>query len=274
MRYGIGGEPVRHGAQGERRGADLDLQADVAKRAPVQRLENFLATRRLPGVAPPRDLAAAVKGPAAALVGEVRGEIRERLLFAQQLCPRGVPRQAQRLGIVQPDHAARAAGHREMRERRGQRRGVEHQVHGGVRGQRQRRPLLQQRLPRRRHWRAAGEKRIGEFLRRALLEHRHHPRHQAVRAGGVAAVLQPLGLEEQVRGRPRRIVKLGRVPAGRDQFRHAVLEIAEVALEGRVVILEAVRGVDGDLPRLVRAQVGEDGPARSCSAPSSTKPPV
>ena len=241
-------EAVRKGAQRERGRADLDLQADVAERAPVQRLKGLVAARRLPDVAPPGHLTAAVKGPAAAFVGEMRREVRQRLLLAQELRAGRVPAQPQRLGVTQADFAARAAGNLEMGKRRREDLGVEHQAHRGVRGQGQRRAALEQRRPRRRHRRTAGEKRVGEFLRRAFLQHRHHARQQ-------------VRLEQQMRRGPGRVVELRRVPADRDQARDAVLKVAEVTLEGRVLVLETVRLVHGHLPRRIRAQVG-DRPAR------------
>src|SRR5947208_875036 len=100
-----------------------NLKSDIAKCAPVMRLENFRrhgvrVTRRLPDVAPTGDFPAPIEGPTAALVREVRGEVRQRLSTAEEFRAGRIPRQAQRLRVGQAYDAPAASRHVESRKRR------------------------------------------------------------------------------------------------------------------------------------------------------------
>src|SRR4051812_48657169 len=98
----------------------------------MQRLKRFYPPGWLPDVAPTRHLASTIKGPAGALVRKMRGEVRERLLFPQQLGAGRIPRQPQRFRVGQADSAAGTAGDGELGKRCRENPHVEHEVDLGA----------------------------------------------------------------------------------------------------------------------------------------------
>ena len=67
-----------------------------------------------------------------------------------------------------------------------------------------------------------------------------------------------LSFEQQRCGRPTHIVEIRLRPPRRDQLGDAMFEVTLVALEGGVLVLKSVRGVDRDLPLRVSREVFDE----------------
>ena len=185
----------------------------------------------------------------------MRGEIRQRLTTPQQLRARGIPRETEGFRVSETHRAARAARDLQPRESGREDARIQDDVRHRSRSENDGLVPLQQATPCVGNVAAAFDVGIRKAFRFAFLELRNHARDQPVGAGRITPVLEQLRLEQHVRLRPCGVVESRQAPPLRLKPRDAMLEIAVVAFEERVVVLEAMRPVDRDPPLRVRLQI-------------------
>ena len=278
-------EPIPQPTNRERLVTRRNRNPDIPKRPPMQRLEHLarcpfahhahpvrLIPRRFPAVAPTGNFPAPVKRPARALVRKMRGQIRQRLLPPQQFRPRRAPGQPERLRIREEHRTPAPTRRLDLRKPRRQLTHIDDHLHRRARRHRHALPLRNPIPPRHRRLAATRQKHV--FKRRAhrtLLQRRNHARHQPIRARRIAPIHQQLRPIEHRRRRPPGVVELRGRPPLRNQFRHTVLKIPLIPLEGRALILKPMRGVHRDVPFRVRRHVIA---YHGCAAFAATRRPV